>query len=255
MTSRILGVVREQVLAYYFGASSAMDAYNVAYRFPNLLRDLFAEGAMSAAFVPTFTKELATRGTAAAFRLANYVINALLVITGVAVVLGMLFAEPLVRAFAGGFEDVPGKLALTVSLTRIMLPFLTFVALAAAFMGMANALRHFFVPAVSPAMFNVSSIVCTIGLMAVDADVRPAAHHRRRDRRSGRRLRAVGRAVAAAPPRGLPLSPAARLARSGAAPRPAADGAGHDWDWPPRRSTCSSTPSSPPARKKAPCRG
>ena len=167
MTSRILGVVREQVLAYYFGASSAMDAYNVAYRFPNLLRDLFAEGAMSAAFVPTFTKELATGGTAAAFRLANYVINALLVITGVAVVLGMAFAEPLVRAFAGGFEDVPGKLALTVSLTRIMLPFLTFVALAAAFMGMANALRHFFVPAVSPAMFNVSSIVCTVGLMAV----------------------------------------------------------------------------------------
>jgi len=167
MTSRILGVVREQVLAYYFGAGTAMDAYNVAYRFPNLLRDLFAEGAMSAAFVPTFTRELATNGKASAFRLANYVINALLVITGIAVLLGMVFAEPLVRAFAGGFEDVPGKLALTVSLTRIMLPFLTFVALAAAFMGMANALHHFFVPAVSPAMFNVSSIVCTVGLIAV----------------------------------------------------------------------------------------
>jgi putative peptidoglycan lipid II flippase len=169
MTSRILGVVREQVLAYFFGAGNAMDAYNVAYRFPNLLRDLFAEGAMSAAFVPTFSKELATNGREAAFRLGNNVINALLLISSAAVVLGILFAEPLVRAFAGGFEDVPGKLALTVSLTRIMLPFLTFVALAAAFMGMANALRHFFVPALSPAMFNVSSIVCTVGLIGVMA--------------------------------------------------------------------------------------
>jgi putative peptidoglycan lipid II flippase len=167
MTSRLLGVVREQVLAYYFGAGNAMDAYNVAFRFPNLLRDLFAEGAMSAAFVPTFASELTTQGRERAFRLANYVVNALLIVTGVAVVLGIVFAAPLVRAFAGGFEDVPGKLELTVLLTRIMLPFLTFVALAAAFMGMANALHHFFVPAVSPAMFNVCSVVCTVGLIAV----------------------------------------------------------------------------------------
>jgi putative peptidoglycan lipid II flippase len=165
MTSRILGVVREQVLAYYFGAGTAMDALQVAYRFPNLLRDLFAEGAMSSAFVPTFSGVLATKGRESAFRLGNYVVNALIVITLVAVLLGMVFAEPLVRLFAGGFEDVPGKLALTVSLTRIMLPFLTFVALAAAFMGMANALHHFFIPAVSPAMFNVSSIVLTIALI------------------------------------------------------------------------------------------
>ena len=69
MTSRVLGVVREQVLAYYFGAGDAMDAFNVAYRVPNLLRDLFAEGAMSAAFVPTFARELATGGKPSAFRL------------------------------------------------------------------------------------------------------------------------------------------------------------------------------------------
>jgi putative peptidoglycan lipid II flippase len=167
MTSRILGVVREQVLAYYFGAGDAMDAYKVAYRVPNLLRDLFAEGAMSAAFVPTFARELATGGKASAFRLAAYVVSALVLLTGVAAVLGMLFAEPLVRLFAGDFSEVPGKIELTVLLTRIMLPFLTFVALAAAFMGMLNALHHFFVPAVSPAMFNVGSIVCTVGLMAV----------------------------------------------------------------------------------------
>ena len=106
MTSRILGVVREQVLAYYFGASDAMDAYLVAFRFPNLLRYLFAEGAMSAAFVPTFASELATKGKDSAFRLGNYVTNALVLITTVAVVLGIVFAEPLVRAFAGGFSDV-----------------------------------------------------------------------------------------------------------------------------------------------------
>jgi putative peptidoglycan lipid II flippase len=167
MTSRILGVVREQVLAYLFGASDAMDAYKVAYRVPNLLRDLFAEGAMSAAFVPTFARELATGGKPAAFRLATYIVSALLLITLALVVLGMVFAEPLVRLFASDYAQVPGKLELTVLLTRIMLPFLTFVALAAAFMGMLNALHHFFVPAVSPAMFNVGSIVCTVGLVSL----------------------------------------------------------------------------------------
>ena len=167
MTSRVLGVVREQVLAYYFGAGDAMDAFKVAYRVPNLLRDLFAEGAMSAAFVPTFARALATGGKPSAFRLGAYVVSALLLITGVVAVLGMVFAEPLVRLFASDYGDVPGKLELTVLLTRIMLPFLTFVALAAAFMGMLNALHHFFVPAVSPAMFNVGSIVCTVGLIAV----------------------------------------------------------------------------------------
>src|SRR5688572_8564445 len=122
MTSRILGVVREQVLAALFGAGNAMDAYNVAFRIPNLVRDLFAEGAMSAAFVPTFTRKLAADGREAAWRLANYVINALIVITALLVGLGMVFAEPLVTAFAGEYREVPGKLELTVLLTRIMLP-------------------------------------------------------------------------------------------------------------------------------------
>jgi putative peptidoglycan lipid II flippase len=165
MTSRVLGVVREQVLASLFGASDAMDAYNVAYRVPNLLRDLFAEGAMSAAFVPTFTRELATRGKPAAFQLGAQVVTALLLLTGVLVAAGWVFAEPLVSLFAEGYGDVPGKLDLTVQLTRVMLPFLTFVALAAVFMGMLNSLHHFFVPALSPAMFNVVTILCAIVLV------------------------------------------------------------------------------------------
>jgi putative peptidoglycan lipid II flippase len=165
MTSRVLGVVREQVLAAYFGAGNAMDAFNVAFRIPNLVRDLFAEGAMSAAFVPTFTRRLTQEGKESAWRLGHNVITALIVITTALVVLGIVFAEPLVRLFAGDYADVPGKLELTVFLTRIMLPFLTLVALAAAFMGMLNALHRFFIPALSPAMFNVGTIVCAVVLV------------------------------------------------------------------------------------------
>ncbi len=112
LTSRILGVVREQVLAAMFGAGNAMDAYNVAFRIPNLVRDLFAEGAMSSAFVPTFMRHLTTNGKESAWRLGNLVINALLVITGILVVLGIVFARPLVEFFAGAYGEVPGKLEL-----------------------------------------------------------------------------------------------------------------------------------------------
>ncbi|MSO83211.1 MAG: murein biosynthesis integral membrane protein MurJ [Acidobacteria bacterium] len=165
MTSRILGVVREQVLAALFGAGNAMDAYNVAYRIPNLVRDLFAEGAMSSAFVPTFTRHLTTHGKASAWRLGNHVVNGLIVITAGLVVVGIVFAEPLVAFFASAYGEVPGKLELTVFLTRLMLPFLTFVAVAAAFMGMLNSLHRFFIPALSPAMFNVATIICAIVLV------------------------------------------------------------------------------------------
>ena len=165
MASRVLGLVRDQVLAYYFGAGYAMDAFLVAFRIPNLVRDLFAEGAMSAAFVPTFTKRLAGEGRESAWRLANSVINALIVVTGVLVLLAVVFAEPLLRPFAEGFTDTPGKFELTVQLTRAMMPFLTLVGLAAALMGMLNALGHFFVPALSPAMFNVGTIVCALTLV------------------------------------------------------------------------------------------
>jgi putative peptidoglycan lipid II flippase len=165
MTSRILGLVRDQVLAALFGAGDAMDAYRVAFRVPNLFRDLFAEGAMSAAFVPTFTRHLTTDGKAAAWRLANNVINALALVTGVLVLLGIVFAEPLVTVYASSYADVSGKLPLTISMARVMLPTLTLIALAAALMGMLNSLRHFFVPALSPAMFNVVTIVCAFTLV------------------------------------------------------------------------------------------
>ena len=165
LASRVLGLVRDQVLAALFGAGNAMDAFNVAFKIPNLVRDLFAEGAMSAAFVPTFTRMLAGQGKERAWRLGCNVITALLLITGALVLLGIVFAAPLVRVLAGGFAEVPGKLELTIFLTRLMLPFLTLVAVAAALMGMLNSLHRFFVPALSPAMFNVATIACAILLV------------------------------------------------------------------------------------------
>ncbi len=167
LTSRILGLVREQVLAALFGAGDQMDAFLVAFRIPNLLRDLFAEGAMSAAFVPTFTTHLTKHGKADAWRLGNNVLNALLLITGALALLGVLFAKPLVTLYAENFAAVPGKLELTVTLARVMFPFITLVAVAAAAMGMLNSLRHYFVPALAPATFNVVAIVFAVGLTPV----------------------------------------------------------------------------------------
>ena len=165
--SRLLGLVREQVLAGIFGASASpqMDAYNVAFRIPNLLRDLFAEGAMTAAFVPTFTRTLSTSGKEAAFRVGNLVLNALVIATIVPVVLGILFAPQITWWLAPKFATVPGKLELTTDLTRIMLPFLTTLAVAAALMGMLNSLRRFFIPSLSPAMFNVASIFSAFAIV------------------------------------------------------------------------------------------
>lgn len=159
MASRVLGLVRDMVFATLFGAGDQMDAFRVAFRIPNLVRDLFAEGAMSAAFVPTFTRELTRNGMPAAWRLGRLVISMLVVVTGAVSLAGILLADPLSRLFAGDYAAVPGKLELTITLTRVMFPFLVLVALAVAFMGMLNALRQFFVPALSPALFNVGSIV------------------------------------------------------------------------------------------------
>ncbi|HEY2925069.1 MAG TPA: murein biosynthesis integral membrane protein MurJ [Candidatus Eisenbacteria bacterium] len=156
--SRIFGLIREQVFAAFFGAGLAVDAFQVAFRIPNLLRDLFAEGAMSAAFVPTLTQVQEKKGREAAMRLANLVINFLLVTLSAVCLLGILFAEPIVHLMAPGFGRVPGKLALTVQMTRIMTPFLLLVALAAAVMGVLNTRRIFFIPAIAPTMLNLALI-------------------------------------------------------------------------------------------------
>jgi len=158
LASRLMGLIREQVFAAFFGAGFAVDAFQVAFRIPNLLRDLFAEGAMSAAFVPTLTRVQETDGREAAMRLANLVINFLLVTVSTICLFGMAFADRIVPWMAPGFGQVPGKLELTTQLTRIMTPFLLLVALAAAVMGVLNTRRVFFIPAVAPTMLNLALI-------------------------------------------------------------------------------------------------
>ncbi|MEP7305313.1 MAG: murein biosynthesis integral membrane protein MurJ [Acidobacteriota bacterium] len=165
LASRILGLARDQVLAALFGAGNEMDAFIVAFRIPNLVRDLFAEGAMSAAFVPTFTRHLTLHGKTDAWRLANNVLNTLLIVTGVIVALGMIFAPQLVADFAPKFAAVPGKIELTVRITRVVLPFLVLVAVAAVMMGMLNSLQHFFLPSLAPATFNVIMIAGAFALV------------------------------------------------------------------------------------------
>jgi putative peptidoglycan lipid II flippase len=161
--SRILGLVREQVMAAYFGASGITDAFLVAYRIPNLLRDLFAEGAFSSAFVPTFV-EANQKSQNESRELMWSLFWILFLVTG-SLSLGIaIFAPELISIFAPAFTEDPEKFKITVNLTRIMAPFLTFVSLAALFMGALNSLKVFFIPALAPASYNVMSILCMVGL-------------------------------------------------------------------------------------------
>jgi putative peptidoglycan lipid II flippase len=172
MASRVFGLVREMVFAYFFGASKsfANDAYVIAFRIPNLLRDLFAEGALSSAFVTVFSDYLVTKDEKEAFRLSNLVATTLIVVLGILVVLGVIFAPQVVMAIAGGLHDNKEKFDLTVRLTRIMMPFILVVALAAQAMGVLNARDRFGVPAMASTFFNVGSIVGGLAAAALLTD-------------------------------------------------------------------------------------
>jgi putative peptidoglycan lipid II flippase len=162
MVSRVLGLLREVTVASLFGGTWQADAFFAAFRVPNLLRDLFAEGALSSAFVPTFTAAFRQRGPEAAWRLANTVINTLLILLGGFALLLYLASRPFVTLVASGF--LADKAELAAQMVRIMSPFLAAVALAAVLMGVLNALGRFFIPALSPALFNVGVIGCAWGL-------------------------------------------------------------------------------------------
>ena len=158
LLSRILGFLRDMVLARLFGAGAAADAFFVAYRIPNLLRELFAEGSMSAAFIPVFSEYLAKRTKRDAWELASAAFTTLLtVLTGVCL-LGVLAAPWIVPLIAPGFGGDAEKLALTTLLTRIMFPYLLFIGLAALAMGVLNSIRSFAAPAFSPVLFNIGII-------------------------------------------------------------------------------------------------
>lgn len=165
LASRLLGLLRDQVQSWTFGAGFATDAFVAAYRIPNALRDLFAEGALSSAFLPAFTRQAGSAGSEAAFRLARRTMTLLAVLLGISTLLVAWGAPVLVRLYAAGFDGA--KTDLAVSMTRILSPFLLFIALAAVAMGMLQAGGRFLAPASAPAAFNVVCLLAMVGLPAL----------------------------------------------------------------------------------------
>ena len=159
MLSRVFGFIRDVIVARFFGAGLATDAFFVAFRIPNLLRRLFAEGSLTIAFVPVFTEYLKTKSRDDAFELARVAFTLLSVILVVISLAGVIFSPAIVTVMAPGFRATPEKYALTVLLTRIMFPYIFFISLVALCMGILNSLRHFATPALSPVILNL----CMIG--------------------------------------------------------------------------------------------
>jgi putative peptidoglycan lipid II flippase len=168
--SRILGLVRVMVLARYFGAGRYTDAFIVAYRIPNLLRDLFAEGALSAAFIPAFIRRMTEEGKEQAWALANRVISALLIVLGAMTLVFFFGAKGFVYLLAAKYAAVPEKFDLAVQMTRIMSPFLLCVSLASVGMGLLNSCGRFFIPAMASSAFNICCILAGVFLS-------PFMHH------------------------------------------------------------------------------
>ncbi|MBU1738519.1 MAG: murein biosynthesis integral membrane protein MurJ [Proteobacteria bacterium] len=165
MCSRILGLVREQVFAFLFGAGFAYDAFVVAFRIPNLLRDLFGEGALSAAFVTVFSDYDTNRDKEQTMRLAGNVIIFFLILLSIITLLGIWQAENIVRLMVEAeFENVPGKVELTRLMTMIMFPFLILISMSSVCMGILNSRGYFFVPSLASSFFNMGSIVGGVGL-------------------------------------------------------------------------------------------
>lgn len=155
MCSRLLGLVREVAFTTLFG-TQVLAFFGMAFRIPNLLRDLFAEGALSTAFITVFSRKIATEGDESAWRLAHRIGTLTLVFMGVVTLLGMFFSPSLVGFIASGFEGEDA--VLTAQLTMTMFPFILMVSLAAQIMGMLNAKHVFGWPAMASAFFNIGSI-------------------------------------------------------------------------------------------------
>ncbi len=161
MLSRVLGLVREILFSALFG-SKLLGIFIVAFRAPNLLRDLFAEGALSTAFITVFSGKIEKEGPNAAWALAAKMLTLATVFMSVVTVLGVVFAEPLIDLLAGGFAEESREM--TILLTRIMFPFILMVSLAALVMGMLNSRNVFGVPALASSFFNIGSIIGGLGL-------------------------------------------------------------------------------------------
>lgn len=160
--SRITGYIKDMILAMFFGATGIADTFFVAFRIPNLLRELFAEGSMSSALIPVLTEYHTKQGKEEAKRLVRVIFAFIIIVTGLICLAGIIFAPAIVTAIAPGFLDTPEKFSLTVLLTRVMFPFLLFISLAALIMGALNTKRVFFIPSLAPAMLNIAIIVSVI---------------------------------------------------------------------------------------------
>jgi len=170
LISRIFGFIRDMVVARAFGAGMVADAFFVSYRIPALLRELFAEGSMSAAFIPVFSRELHDSGERDALKLAKATFTILIIILGIIIVAGIIGAPFVVSVIAPGFHSTGGKFDLTVHLTRIMFPYLMFISLAALAMGILNTLGSFFISGISSVMLSVF-MISGVYLIAPNFDV------------------------------------------------------------------------------------
>jgi putative peptidoglycan lipid II flippase len=163
--SRIMGMVRDMVVSHLFGAGMATDAFFAAFQIPNMLRRFFAEGALTSAFVPTFSEWLTQKGEEEARELANICFTLLTIVMAAVTLIGIMFSPAIVGIMAMGWvKSDPSKYELTVYLNRMMFPYIFFVSLVALAMGILNTVRHFFTPAISTVFLNISMIVCAIYL-------------------------------------------------------------------------------------------
>ncbi|MDT7042655.1 murein biosynthesis integral membrane protein MurJ [Candidatus Nitronereus thalassa] len=163
-SSRILGFIRDMLLARLLGASASADAFFVAYRVPNLLRELLAEGSMSSAFIPVFTEYHTLRSKKETWELASAAFTTLLSIVTLITLIGVVVAPTIVWLLAPGFHDDPTQLEITTVLTQVMFPYLIFISVAALTMGILNSLRAFAAPALAPVFFNICVIMAALFL-------------------------------------------------------------------------------------------
>lgn len=224
MLSRVLGLARELIFAALFGAGRGMDAYITAYRAPNLLRDLFAEGALSIAFVTVFSKLGVEKSYEASWELARKMATLALVFMSGVTLLGMIFAPLLIGVLAPGFDA--GKAAFATELTRIMFPFILLVSLAALVMGMLSSRNIFRVPALASSFYNLGSIFGGESRLVDRSDLRFAGPDRHGHRHADRRFFATGRADPEPQEGRVHLPLRLRLARRAGEARVVADATG-----------------------------
>jgi putative peptidoglycan lipid II flippase len=164
MLSRIMGMLRDMVVSRLFGAGLYTDAFFAAFMIPNMLRRFFAEGALTSAFVPTFSEWYTQKGEEEARDLANVCFTALTIVMAVITLLGIVFSPQIVHLMFPGFASNPEKLSVTIFLNRLMFPYIFFVSLVALCMGILNTVRHFFTPAISTVFLNISMILAALFL-------------------------------------------------------------------------------------------